>query len=429
MRLKNPITIKEHESLKENEKYLNLTDEEKENIKKIPKNFNLIDENYKASYYIGTDWLIENELALLVTPKINNLDYLTMFIDCLNNPTVAYELNKKRHDKSIYKIHLEKEAIPLENNPFEITPLLIVHFIKLVEQIVKRGLKRDYVRIHKNLSSKIKGKIMFAQHLKKNVMQGRADRVFCNFGEYLVDCPENQLLKKALLFCQSYLTGKLTSAQKETFQKINQKFCLVKNAFSQVSDLKHTAQLKHFKVNKLYRGYDETLKIAQMILKRFGYNIQKTQQQEANIPPFWIDMSLLFELFVLGKLKKAYGDEIDYQVTTKGNEVDFIKKGDEKIIIDAKYKSAYIDGGFNIDDIRQLSGYARDTKILEKLGVDDGTVVDCLIIYPKKEGIKEFVKDENLLSEKNKKEEINQFTKFYKIGMALPVQKSTKIAP
>ena len=413
------INKKEHQNIKEHQKIESLTDEQKAAIK-IPEN--LIDDNFQTSYYIGLDWLIENELALMVKPKIEDLDYLSMFMECFNHAKVSSEISKARNSKQpIYKIDIDKKSIPLSPQDFEITPLLIIHFIKVLEKIVKRGLKKDYIRREENLSSKIKGKILFSNHLKKNVMQGRADRVYCNYQDYSVDCLENQVLKKALVFCQNYLNQNLKEKQKDTLQEINKILVFCKSFFAHVSDLRDVRTLKQFRVNKLYRDYDEALKLANLILKRFGYNIQESHQKESRIPPFWIDMALLFEMYVLAKLKDKYKEKIAYQVSTKGNEVDFIKKDkDEKIIIDAKYKNAYIKGGYEKEDIRQLSGYARNVKILEKLEVvDKNTVVDCLIIYPnQEEGVENFQNfKDNLLTET---EPIADFTKFYKIGVKLP---------
>ena len=78
-------------------------------------------------------------------------------------------------------------------------------------------------------------------------------------------------------------------------------------------------------------------------------------------------MSGLYELYIYAQLIKNYRKEnIGFQVSGyEKTAVDFIKK-DEQLIIDAKYKPQYAhsDAGM-LDDIRQISGYARDKKILE----------------------------------------------------------------
>ena len=130
--------------------------------------------DYSVGYFIGVDWLKTNECALMVTPKIKHLDCLKMFIDCFNYPEIAPFL------KDIYEIKFKEPSITLETNPFELTPLIVFHFLNTVKSIVKKGLKKDYIRIEDNLNSKIKGKIIFNKSLKINNFKGRLDRNYCN---------------------------------------------------------------------------------------------------------------------------------------------------------------------------------------------------------------------------------------------------------
>ena len=43
-----------------------------------------IDSTLTASYYIGATWLVEQELPVIVLPKIPNIDYLEMFMAALS---------------------------------------------------------------------------------------------------------------------------------------------------------------------------------------------------------------------------------------------------------------------------------------------------------------------------------------------------------
>ena len=38
----------------------------------------------RADYYIGVDWLIENEVAPIVEPKLNNVDFMSLFSAALS---------------------------------------------------------------------------------------------------------------------------------------------------------------------------------------------------------------------------------------------------------------------------------------------------------------------------------------------------------
>lgn len=140
----------------------------------------------------------------------------------------------------------------------------------------------------------------------------------------------------------------------------------------------------------------------------------------------------LFELYVYSILKKAYPGQIKFQVQGRcKTRVDYIKFGpDEKVIIDAKYKPKYRDSQKGmIDDIREISGYARDEKILSQLYGNDipNQVPACLIVVPEETKVDDeddptcnvfdFSSQHTLLSKAKK---IKGFTNFYKICIPVP---------
>ena len=125
-----------------------------------------------------------------------------------------------------------------------------------------------------------------------------------------------------------------------------------------------------------------------MILRRYDNSIDRASAEEHAIPAFWIDMSLLYEHYVLGALRKAYGAKIVYQANVTTGKPDFLYADEERpLILDTKYKPRYGTGTFDKDDVRQLAGYARDRKVLKLLGIreaeeQDSAVVPCVFIYP-----------------------------------------------
>ena len=377
--------------------------------------------DYSVSYYIGIDWLKENESYIAVEPKIENLDYVKMLVHCLNHSEISKFL------KDLYHIDFEKLQIETQNENWDLTPFLVVHFLSLVEIITKQGLKSNYIYREENLNSKIKGKILFSPHLKRNIVSKREDRIFCRFQEYSIDCLENRLLKKALLFVQSYTARHL---DKEKYKLLFQKQNRLLSAFDNISEEISYSQIKLIKINALYKEYVEAIGLAKQILKRFGYSYMKTQKVDnKKLPPFWIDMSKLFELYVYSLLKDEYGSTIIYQLSEDGKrqthghygDIDFMKL-DEKLLIDAKYKEVYTqDGKYSIDNIRQLSGYARDWGVMKKLNItSDNEVVDCVIIYP------DNTLNKNFKGRELKETPIKQFTKFYKCGIKLPLKQQDK---
>jgi 5-methylcytosine-specific restriction enzyme subunit McrC len=401
------FSTKEHDSFKDenlNElKKLNLDFSKKENEVKF---LGLCPFAYKASYYVGIDWLKENENYIAVSPKIENLDYVKMFARCLKHPEISKHIGK------IYGIDFEKKQIEIQTSDWDLTPFLIVHFLSIVERILKQGLKSNYIVCEENLKSKIKGKIVFSRQIK-NIIAKRSDRIFCRFQEYSKNCLENRLLKKALLFSQRYLTKSFQDKYPDIISKQNRILSAFRNIDADIS----YSEIQSIKVNALYKDYIEAVGLAKKILRYFGYSYKKAEAEKKALPPFWIDMSKLFELYVYDLLRDEYGSEILFQAHVKYGYVDFLKK-DERLIIDTKYKKLYDeDKKYEIEDIRQLSAYARDKGALKKLNVDENIVVDCVIIYPAED-----TAEENFNGRKLKEYPIEQFTKFYKCAIRLPIK-------
>ena len=379
--------------------------------------------DYKASYYIGADWLSEN-LTIVVTPKMKNIHYMKMFLCALDFdlPSDYFSL--------FYGIDFDKREVVCEGLKDEVTPLLIIHFLSTLKRLLKRGLKKDYVVREENLSSKIKGHILISKNIQKNVIPQRLDRNYCRFQEYTVDHPENRLLKKAVLFVERYLSQ---SPELNSVNQLRNRLNIYLAHFETISDQIEISQIRSIANNKLYREHTEAVKLAKQILRRFSYSIHEVSSCVAKVPVFWIDMSRLYEVYVYSLLHQAYGDLIEFQVPGyRGTAVDFIKK-DQYMIIDTKYKPHYGNGNKGIvDDVRQISGYARDKKILKRLlgdRYDEDFVPRCLIIYPEK--------DNRLVNSEDEEEDkeiivfdgkdilkeavpIKAFRNFYKLSVLLP---------
>jgi 5-methylcytosine-specific restriction endonuclease McrBC regulatory subunit McrC len=124
------------------------------------------------------------------------------------------------------------------------------------------------------------------------------------------------------------------------------------------------------------------------LIKRYNYSIATAYKGESKVvatPPYWIDMSKLFELYVYHKLCDAFPDaDIQYHKKVNRQEPDILFKGpdDSKYVIDAKYKPKYEEGHILKDDARQICGYTRMRKVYEILGVATDKVIPAVIIYP-----------------------------------------------
>ena len=371
---------------------------------------NNADRKIHTNYYIGTDWL-NSELAVYVEPKLNDksdhqTDYLFMLFSALKHS----EIDKYTND--LFEIKWDEKPIEITQKQDLLTPLMVVQFLRVVQEIVRKGLKKSYYRVEQNLNSKVKGKILVGKTIKQNLIKNKPLNTFCTFEEFGVNGLENRLLKKALVFVHRYLpTLKIPHSEKYTTEVFN----YIMPVFDFVSEEVNLNEIKHSKTNVFYKEYAEGIRLAKLILKRFGYNITNTQKDTIQTPPFWIDMSKLFELYVLGLLKDRFRNEVKYHYNTNYQELDYLlNSNDYQMVVDAKYKIKYKEG-YEKDDIRQISGYARMKSVYQSLGKKDNEIIDCLVIYPDQKG-----GHENLYEVDLKKSKIKEFVQFYKVAIKLP---------
>lgn len=400
----------------------------------------------KAEYYIGLDWLVdgryvnvrpklnrsvielfvkkteqkeieennvvEEEKSILEIDKYKELNYLKLLMDAFAHP----EIVKGAGD--LIFIDWDAKEIEINQKDDALTPFLVVQFLKLLKQIIRKGLKKSYYKVQENLNNRIKGKILVGANMKQNVLKNRLTKTYCEYQEFGINHQENRFLKKVLYYCSNYVyqNASLFAGNKENLvQLIN--YC--KPAFELVSAEEEVATLQNIKHNPFFKEYKESIKIGQYILKRFSYNISNTEKSEKiKTPPFWIDMPKLFELYVYHHLLSAFDSkEIDFQFSTYGNALDFlITKAGHEMVVDAKYKMNYRSSHIH-EDIRQVAGYGRLNKVYEALKKSKAEIIDCLIIYPTDKELTDDYKFECVLDQFS---EIKAYNKVYKLGIPMP---------
>lgn len=371
---------------------------------------------FETSYFVGVDWIVENELPIYVKPKLDNdtteVNYIKMLFDVLKEP------ENYKHLDQLCEINFEKPSIAIEQKLDLLTPLLLIQYINILKKIVQKGLKKSYYPITKNLNAKVKGKILINETIKKNHFKNKMLHSYCQYTEFGINSIENKVLKKALEFS----IAAMQNIKGIEISSLNGLVDYIKPAFVNVDSVVNINELKRIKPNNLYKEYEQALKFAKHILKRYGYNISSANSTVIKTPPFWIDMSKLFELYVFSKLKERFTQhqEVTYHKKFNYLEPDFIVKTNDgvcKMIVDAKYKPQYLDGNINTEDIRQISGYARLKRVYEFLGFEKDNVIDCLVVYSNQNANKTDFKGDNF-----KLEEEKEYNRFYKVGIELPVK-------
>jgi 5-methylcytosine-specific restriction enzyme subunit McrC len=336
----------------------------------------------QSSYYIGLDQFSKLKLNVYVEPKLNNgtlqLDYISMLLEALKAP------ENFDHLDGLIETKLNEEWIEIKSDLKPIlTPFLIAQFLAVVQNLVKKGLKKSYYTVQENLNSRVKGKILVGDQIKHNLLKNRLTKTICQYQEFGFDTEVNQFLKHVLSVIPNLLAD---FSQDKQFKQLQEVLNYCKGGFYQVNN-KVFKKLKYHENNPFYRNYNQAIQLGNQILSLQDYNISsQNQQQTTKHPRFWIDMSKLFELYVFQQLKEKYpkNGEVQYHKKFNKQEPDFILniKDGIKAVVDAKYKPRYANGNPSMEDARQLSGYTRLNSVYRELGITDNTIIPAYFIYP-----------------------------------------------
>lgn len=370
---------------------------------------------FQSFYFIGLDRTPLWKLPVFVEPKLNNgdnkLDFVSMLMESLKEPE---NLN---HIDGLFELKHQEQSIEVPISVFESMSLfIIVQYIHIVKQLVRKGLKKSYYTKSKNLNNRIRGKINLGKQLKENVFKNKLTHVACTYQEHGYDTEANQFLKNVNRVIQTHLTDNtFLKQQKGLIEQLH----YIAGAFHQVSDVK-IQKIKYQETNPFYKLYNQAIALGLQILKLADYNISQRNGATVAHPPFWIDMSKLFELYVYKQLRLEYPDaKISYHEKVHFQEPDFLIIGkDFKAVVDAKYKPRYKTGNPSIEDARQLSGYCRLNTIYEKLGVPKDKIIPAIIIYPSELNILEDSKvlDVDYFVETNDENKSSMIDSLQKLG-------------
>ncbi len=371
-----------------------------------------------SSYFVGVDWLKEQELAVQVSPKMNDgmeIDYVKMLNDALCDE------ENHGHLEDLVTIKFDKPSIKIQQDKDLLSIFLVTEFLCVLQRIVKKGLRKGYITIEKNLRNKVKGHILVGRNICHNLTKGKVTDNICRYQIYGVDTEENRILKKALLFCSDLLKVYEHAFDVSALRK---KIRFAKPHFENVGSDISPKTIKCFKGNPVYREYNLAIELAQLLMRRFSYDITLAGRKEISTPPFWIDMSRLFELYVFHHLRQVFTakGEVRYHVKANHQELDYLLQPREwpnPYVIDAKYKPKYKQKDSIKDDARQVAGYARLRKIYGELGLDEDTAppIKCLIIYPDQETEEKFSFTRHA---EPPFDAIVGYIRMYKIGIRLP---------
>lgn len=366
-----------------------------------------------SSYYIGLSEI--NGQHIEVLPKLENLDFMSLFsFALLYQPSSEYF-------SSCYDINWENEIFASTELYNILTPLLVMQYLNILDKLVGKGLKRDYITIEDNLHSKIRGKLRPISNWRKNELKKKEDYFYCQYQVFSANIPVNRLLKKALDISLLLLGNVRSRSSNMTgLAFLSSKMKLIE-AFRDIDSNIRLESVRNYKFDKLNMYYSEAIKLANCII-RHQDNALTDGSGKKKVPLFWIDMSRLYEVYVLGILQTHYPDKILFQVKgSYGTQCDYLHIG-EGIVLDAKYKLWY--SSYNgrrshvnsmIADIREISAYARDEHFLSLMKNDISTPI-CIIIHPDEET----TNLGTVLSDSVKNNKVEGYKDFYRLSIDLP---------
>lgn len=371
------------------------------------------DGSWWSSYYIGMTEI--NGEHLEVQPKWENLDFMSLFSFALSyQPSSEYF-------SSCYDINWDKEVVASTELYNILTPLLVMQYLNVLDKLVSRGLKRDYITVEENLHSKIRGKLKPVANWRKNELKKKEDYFYCQYQVFSSDIPINRLLRKALDISLLLLGNVRSRSSNMTgLAFLSSKLKLVET-FRSIGSNVRPESIRNCKFDKLNVHYAEAVRLAKCIV-RHQENTLHDGSGMKKVPLFWIDMSRLYEVYVLGLLQANYPGQILFQV--KGSydtQCDYLHVG-EGIVLDAKYKLWYASengrrshAAAMIADVREVSAYARDERFLSLMNKKVVSPI-CIIVHPDEESTK--LELELSVSVKNNK--IDGYRDFYRLGIDLP---------
>ena len=314
----------------------------------------------KPRNYVGVI-NIDNKVQIEILPKIDIGDeheLRKLFLKMLSSL-------KEFKGKSFKNAQLNDSKLPI----YEV---FIQMYLNEVQELLKRGLKSDYLAIEENLTF-FKGKFLINQHLKHNIV--RKDRFFMAYDEFHINRPENRLIKTTLLKLNKITTNGrnqlLAKRLLAEFEMVGQSMNIDKD-FSLV------------KKDRNSQAYQSLMIWSQIFLKNKSFSTFKGTK---NVNALLFSMEKIFEAYVAKKLKIQFPEwNVETQKKDKylfDNPKSFRLKPDiymskdgSSIVLDTKWKKLNQDESKNYGisqvDMYQMYAYAY------KYDVEN-----IILIYPK----------------------------------------------
>lgn len=248
------------------------------------------------------------------------------------------------------------DSAQLKKQQINLLEVYFQFYLNEVEGLIRQGLVKKYRKETGNVKA-LKGKLEFAGNIRHNLIH--KERFYTTHQVYDLDHQLHQVLAHALDIVGQFSNG----------THLNDQLRRVQISFPEVKQIKPNAQtLSALKVNRKTAPYERALELAKFIILNYSPDINHGQQKMIAL---LFDMNVLWEEYVLKQLKKYTREhpEEGFEVNGQESKVFYessrsirpdivLRKGDETIVIDTKWKRPY-DASASIEDLRQMYTYGR----------------------------------------------------------------------
>ena len=328
---KNILQVFEHQTLKVDEVpnfqkgHFNAL--EKYGYKTKEKFFSIGNRRIKFNNYVGV--IQVKNLTIEILPKADNKGEDKASKDKWHNALITMLKECK-----LIKLNAISNA-KLKLKSASILDLYYDLFLSETETIFKHGLRKNYRSIEENLN-KVKGKILFTNHIRKNAFH--KERFFVEHKIFDADNKLNQILLKALLVLKTIAHNPNHNI------RINK---LLLN-FEDVSEESITEKwFEKLTFDRNTERYRQALTLAKLIILRYNPDLKGGNDYVLAI---MFDMNMLYENYVYRKLKTLQNDSDNPIIKvkeqnrtpfweTRGLRADIVVyTEDKRLVIDTKWK-------------------------------------------------------------------------------------------
>ncbi|WP_428810596.1 McrC family protein [Vibrio makurazakiensis] len=282
--------------------------------------------------------------------------------------------------------HIQTSSANITHQKMPLLEVFISHFLNSVNELVKRGLKSDYVRQEDNLGF-LKGKLNVGKQVRHNFINKH--KFFCEYDEFMLDRPANRLLHSALLKVKGF-------ARSSANQKLLQELLFVFHEIPKSSD--HKFDFTKLQQDRGMNYYQTPLEWCRLILNGFS---PQTMKGSTNAASLLFPMEKVFEDYVAKVLKAQLATKrpeltLSTQATgqhlaTYDNRGKFSLRPDlliqhgsvNKVVLDTKWKlldSSVTHSNISQSDVYQMFAYAK--KYLRPSETELSVGKDVVLIYP-----------------------------------------------